>query len=186
MQARSKIYKIFVVALIASLVLGACGGGTSGSTWFNLPSVQVNIQPDNTVNVFGFNLGAVLPATLIQQLSSANLGKLEVRAGYNGIHVYANGVDLPYLTWDADAVDTLQNIVRTMPGIPNANLIANLLPWLRTIGMGVAINLPGGGDAGPRWAGETAVTTAARVAPVGQRRGRRCRRECRRSGLSPG
>ena len=167
MQARSKIYKIFVVALIASLVLGACGGGTSGSTWFNLPSIGINVQEDGSVSTFGLNLGPVLPPTLVPQLAAANVKKLEVRAGYNGIHVYANGVDLPYLSWDADAVSTLQNVVRTMPGIPNANLIADLLPWLRTIGVGVAVNLPGGGDVGPRWQGETAVTSETADAPIG-------------------
>jgi len=46
MQAKPKILKIFLVALMASLVLGACGGGTTGSTWFNLPSIPVKIGAD--------------------------------------------------------------------------------------------------------------------------------------------
>lgn len=167
MQARSNFYKVFVVALIASLILGACGGGTSGSTWFNLPSIGLNVQEDGSVSTFGFNLGPVLPPTLVPQLRAANIQKLEVRAGYNGVHVYANGVDLPYLTWDAESVDTLQAVLRNSPNIPNGNLIANLLPWLRTIGVGAAVNLPGGGDVGPRWQGETAVTPETVDNPIG-------------------
>ena len=70
MQAKPKIVKILVVALIVSLVLGACGGGTSGSTWFNLPSVRVNVQENGAAKVWGFNVGAVVlqPAQIIHYL----------------------------------------------------------------------------------------------------------------------
>lgn len=159
MQANPKIIKIFVVALIASLVLGACGGGTSGSTWFNLPSIPVKIGADGNASVFGFTIGPILPPATLQQLQTANVQKLEVRLGYNGIHVYANGQDLPYIAWDASSLATLQDVVRKMPNVPNADLIANLLPWTRQIGLGVALSLPLAAGApvvdAPAWKGET-------------------------------
>ncbi|MDI9548051.1 MAG: hypothetical protein QM346_10685, partial [Chloroflexota bacterium] len=167
MQARAKIVIILVVALIVSLVLVGRGGGTSGSTWFNLPSVKVTVQPDGTAKVFGFNIGMVLQPALIQQLQAANIQKLEARIGYNGIHVYANGEDMPYIEWDQQKTETLQQVIRSMPGVPNGDLIANLLPWTRKIGLGAALHLPvPSGTAKlniPRWKGETAVrrTTAA-------------------------
>ena len=171
MQARPKIVKILAVALIVSLVLAACGGGTTGKTWFNLPSVKVNLQPDGTARVFGLNIGYIgLPPATIQQLQSANIQRLEVRIGYNGVHVYANGQDLPYLAWDQAKVETIQTLLPQLPGVPNAQLIADLLPWLRTIGLGAAINLPvGSGQAAlniPRWSGETAITPASNVQTV--------------------
>lgn len=166
MQPRTKVFKIFVVALVASMVLAACGGGTTGSTWFNLPSVGVYLQPDGSARVFGVNLGPVLPATLIQPLQAAGTQKLEVRVGYNGIFLYKNGEALPYLSWNADAVATLQDVLRRMPGVPNGNLIASLLPWLRTIGVGVAINMPGAG-AVPRWTGETTFTAEQPPTTIG-------------------
>jgi len=162
MQARAKIIIILVAALIISLVLVGRGGGTSGSTWFNLPSVKVTIQPDGTAKVFGFNLGAVLQPAMIQQLQAANVQKLELRIGYNGIHAYVNGEDMPYLEWDQEKLGNLQGVVRTMPGLPNADLIANILPWTRKIGLGATLNLPPVEGAAqldvPRWKGETAVT----------------------------
>ena len=167
MQARSKIYRIFVVALIASLVVSACGGGTSGSTWFNLPSAPIHVQADGSARAFGLNIGALLPQATVQQLQSANIRKLEVRIGYHGVFVLANGQSLPYLSWDADAVTTLQDVLRRAPGVPNANLIANALPWLRRIGLGVAINLPGAGGAIPRWSGETTVATEQPASVIG-------------------
>lgn len=161
MQARAKIVIILVAALIISLVLVGRGGGTSGSTWFNLPSVKVTIQPDGTAKVFGFNLGAVLQPAMIQQLQAANIQKLELRIGYNGIHAYVNGEDMPYLEWDEAKLANLQGVIRSVPGLPNADLIANILPWTRKIGLGVTLNLPPAAGAAklnvPRWKGETAV-----------------------------
>ncbi len=167
MQAKPKILKIFVVALILSLILTACGGGTTGSTWFNLPSVPVKLQADGSMSVFGL---AVTPpnAALLQQLQSANISKLEVRIGYNGIHVYANGNDLPYIKWDAASVDTLQEVIRNAPNIPNGNLIANVLPVLRQIGLGATIT-PADADTSSfaRWNGETNVQSETAESTIG-------------------
>jgi hypothetical protein len=154
MQAKPTIVKIFLVALIASLVLGACGGGTTGKTWFNLPSIPITIGSDGSASVLGFNMGAIFPPALAQPLQAASVQKLEVRIGYNGILIYANGESLPYISWDADSVATLQEVLPKIPGIPGA-MIASWLPMLRQIGLGVAISLPGGGAGGPRWSGET-------------------------------
>jgi antitoxin component of MazEF toxin-antitoxin module len=156
MQVRFKLHPAFLVVLVVSLLLGACGGGETGKTWFNLPSIAVNVQPDGTARVAGFNAGAILPPTLIQQLEAADVQKLEARIGYNGIHVYADGADLPYVAWNADSVSTLQDLLQRTPNVPNNGLIASLLPWLRTVGVGAAINLPGAENA-PRWSGETAA-----------------------------
>ncbi len=167
MQARAKISQLAVVVLAASLILAACGGGTTGSTWFNLPSIPVNFGADGSATAFGFNLGPILPAATLQQLQGAGVQKLEVRIGYNGIHVYNNGADLPYLSWDADAVATLQDLLRQNPSIPNNNLIANALPWLRTIGLGVALNLSPEASNVTRWSGETSFTPETPAAVVG-------------------
>lgn len=155
MQARPKILKIFVVALIASLVLAACGGGTTGATWFNVPSIPLQLQEDGTLAVFGLGVTRLNP-TLVQQFQAADVQKLEVRIGYNGIHVYADGADLPYIAWDAESMTTLQDVVRNAPNIPSGALIANVLPVLRQVGLGVALNLPGAAAANlPSWSGET-------------------------------
>ena len=166
MQARPKIVQIFVVALIISLVLGACGGGTTGKTWFNLPSVPVNVQADGTARVFGFNAGYIgLAPAMIQQMQAVPIQELEVRIGYNGVHVYANGEDLPYLKWDQASVETLQEVLPQLPQLgANGQTIANALPWLRKIGLGVKLRLPvasGGSKLDvPNWKGETAITSA--------------------------
>lgn len=156
MQAKPKIIRVLVVALITSLILTACfGGGTTGSTWFNLPSIPVKVQPDGSMTLFGLPVLAANP-TLLQQLQAANIQKLEVRIGYNGVHVYANGQDLPYIEWDAESVDTLQTLLRTTPNIPNGDTIATALPILRQIGLGATVTVAGADTtAFGRWSGET-------------------------------
>jgi hypothetical protein len=170
MQARPKIVKILVVALLVSLILAACGGGSTGKTWFNLPSAKVRIQPDGAMRVWGFNVGYFPQPALIQQLQAANIQQLEVRTGYNGIHVFANGEDLPYVKWDEGSVETLQDILPRLPQVPNGNTIASALPWLRTIGLGVLLDLPlaqGQSELDiPRWNGETAITVDAAAEPT--------------------
>lgn len=163
MQAKSSSLRIALVVLIASLVLSACSGsGNEGSTWFNLPSLPIQVQENGTGTVFGFNVGFLLQPALIQQLQAANVQELEVRIGYNGIHIYSNGDDLPYITWNGESVNTLQDVLQELPNIPNRSLIANALPWLRRVGTGVVLDMPlASGTSAlnvPSWQGETTVS----------------------------
>ena len=148
MQAKPKFLHIFLVTLVASLFLSACtGGGDSGSTWFNLPSVKVKVQEDGTAKVYGLPVNSVvLQPEVVAQLQAADVQQLELRTGYNGVHAYVNGEDMPYLAWDQESVGTLQDIVKAQPDIPRAGMIASALPWLRKVGAGATIQLPAAGD----------------------------------------
>jgi len=153
-----------LVLIVASMILGACGGSGAGSTWFNLPSVPVQVQADGSARVFGFNVGAILTADQIGQLQASNIQQLNVRIGHNGVHFYANGEDLPYIAWDDASFATVQEILPKLSGPLNINgdQIGSLLPWARRIGLGAAVNLPvGSGQSAldiPRWSGETSFT----------------------------
>ena len=147
MQTKPKFLHIFLVTLVASLLLSACtGGGSSGSTWFNLPSVKVKVQEDGTAKVYGLPVNQVLlPPEALAQLQAGNVQNVDLRAGYNGVHAYVNGEDMPYLAWDEESVGTLQDIVKAQPDIPNAGMIASALPWLRKIGLGASLAIPAAG-----------------------------------------
>ncbi|MBV7332208.1 hypothetical protein KFU94_29040 [Chloroflexi bacterium TSY] len=172
MQARSRVMNPrilvgFLVALISAFMLSACGGGSTGSTWINYPSIPIRVQSDGTASVFGYGLGAVVPQATVQQLQTANVQRLEVRPGYNGLHIYANGEDLPYLAWDEESMGTLQELVRSLPrelGAADAGTMgqaADALSVLRQIGFGVALDIaPGEGQSAldiSSWSGETSV-----------------------------
>jgi hypothetical protein len=122
------------------------------------------------MKLWGLNVGAFPQPALISQMQAANIQQLEVRTGYNGIHVLTNGQDLPYVKWDEPSVQTLQNILPKLPQVPNASTNASALPWLRTIGAGVLLDLPvAQGQTKldiPRWNGEATVVPSTAVSPT--------------------
>ena len=165
MQARPRNYQIVLVLIIASMLLGACGGSGAGSTWFNLPSVPVKIQADGSAKLFGFALlggSPLLTVDQVSQLQAANVQQLNIRVGHNGVHPYANGEDLPYIAWNDDSFATVQEILPKVPGLANAGTISTGLTWARRIGLGAALNLPvAAGQTAlhiPRRKGETTFT----------------------------
>ena len=167
MQAKSKIL-VFLVAMLSALLLSACGGGTTGKTLFNVPSIPLKVNADGTASLFGLGLPPVVDPAMVQQLQGAGIQQLEVRPGYNGIHVYNNGQDLPYIKWDADSVGTLGEVLTNLPadmtGGADMNAIAQAIPALRQIGLGVKLNVPPADGAEvlaiAPWRGETTATVS--------------------------
>lgn len=157
MQVQTRTLRTVVAVLVISLMLSACsGGGSGGSTWFNLPSVPITLDANGNGKVLGFNIGYLgLQPAMIGQLQQANVQEIEVRIGYHGIFLYANGEALPYINWTDESVSLLQDVLRNTPG---AETGATAIPWLRRIGVGVRLKLPLAQGASaleiPRWRGE--------------------------------
>ena len=171
MQRIERHWKVLLTALFVSLIVVSCtGGGTSGKTWFNFPAIALKLQPNGAANAYGIPINMViLPPATIQQLQAANVQRVEARWGYNGVHVFLNGDNLPYLAWDEASANELGAIVNAA-GIPQANLVNTFLPWLRKIGWGVRLDLPlAAGTRAltiPRWTGETSVSPVAVTEPT--------------------
>jgi hypothetical protein len=163
MQPKSRFLVLSLSALLAALLLAGCGGGDTGKSMFNLPSVRVGINESGQPKVAGIPLPmALLAPAQIEALQSADVQAIEARIGYDGILPLLNGENLPGVTWDQESVGVVQELVTGMPGLPNANLIADVLPRLRQFGTGVMIELPGAGDVA-EWSGEPPPAPAEAV-----------------------
>lgn len=167
MQAKRKFLPILLVA-VALAILAACnGGGGQRRTWFNLPSLPVNVDASGAASVYGIGLGQVLTPDQVRLIQSLGQ-RVELRVGHNGIHVYINGEDQAYLAWDDESA---ANLAELLKGIPGADAAAQAIPWLRRIGLGAAINVPpaqGQPLEIPRWRGETSITPPAESAQRGE------------------
>ncbi len=170
MRARSLFRVKFILLLsLAALLLGSCtGGGSTGSTWFNLPSVTLKVADDgDTLRAFGLpvsSLSATGIKSTMDQLAAAGTQELEVRIGYNGIHIYNNGSELPYIYWDEDSVVALAGVISQM-GVHVPVDLEQSLSWLRKVGIGVRIQLADGRSV-ERWSGETSYTPSEGIEPL--------------------
>ena len=167
MQAKRKLLPILLALLVAAMIVAACsGGGAAGQekTWFNLPAVPLDVNPDGTLSLYGIGLpvGAIVPPALVQQLQSANVQQLQVRAGANGLFIYVNGQALPYLAWNSESAANLNNVLKaTGMNVLDVN-------QLRTVGLGANLKIPPAQGQPvlnvPRWSGETVIPPAAPAA----------------------
>lgn len=159
MQAIRKFLPILLVVVAVLFVIAACSGSGAGQdqTWFNLPSAAVAVDASGATSVYGIGLGQLLSPEQVQLLQA--LGhKVELRAGFNGIHVYINGEDQAYLAWDNESAANLGALLANDPNIAPA---AQAIPWLRRIGLGASVTLPSADGATldiPAWRGETAAS----------------------------
>ena len=147
----------FIVVLVFILALGACaGGGDGGSTWFNLPSVPIRVDGNGYGTALGFPAGPILQQPMLDQFAAAGVDVLEVRIGYHGVFLHADGEPLPYLKWSDESAEL---VGRVLANVPQAAQGADALTWLRRVGLGAIIILPTAGDDIPYWQGEELVRT---------------------------
>ncbi|MFN8466828.1 MAG: hypothetical protein U0X20_14845 [Caldilineaceae bacterium] len=163
MQAKRKLLPILLVLIAAAVIVTACGGGAAGQekTWFNLPAAPLDVNPDGTVSLYGLGLpvGAIVPATLVQQLQSADVQQLQVRIGANGINLFTNGQELPFISWTSESAKNLGSALNA------AGITTMDMNQLRTVGLGLNLKIPPAQGKPvldvPRWRGETAPPAAA-------------------------
>ena len=116
MQAIRKFLPILLVVVVVLVVVAACngGGGGRGQTWFNLPSTPITIDANGNASIYGIGLGQVMTPDQVQLVQSLGQ-RVEVRIGHNGVHVYINGEDHPYLAWDDESAANLERLLAQIP-----------------------------------------------------------------------
>jgi len=84
--------RVLLLTSVLALVLGACGGASTGSTWFNLPSVTVNVRDDGSLRVMGIAVGTTAStglAAVVDPLQAAG-AELARRREDAGQHTHAS------------------------------------------------------------------------------------------------
>lgn len=146
--------KLILLLCIASLALGACGGAGSEKTWFNLPSIALKVGGDgDSVNILGLpvtTLSSIGLKDFVGTLDAGGIKSVEVRLGHNGVHVYVDDSELPYVYWDDESVSELATVLAGM----DVNVDSALINVVRTFGVGVRLAIS---SQRPdfRWNGET-------------------------------
>jgi hypothetical protein len=113
----------------------------------DLPSLALDVAEDGSVSMGGVNISELaagfgvpleLPITADQvaMLTSLGIQHIQVANEPDGLALLVNGQALPSLAWSKDE---LANIAQFAPQMP---ALAELLPILTQLGIGVTLNLP--------------------------------------------
>lgn len=150
-------FVLLLVLLTMLVLLAGCaprpGAGETaaaanpGDVVIDLPSLALDVADDGSISMGGVSLNELaaslglpleLPITADQVAMLKGLGiqHIQVANEPDGLALLINGQALPSLAWSRDE---LTNIAQFAPQIP---ALAELLPVLTQLGIGVTLNLP--------------------------------------------
>ena len=157
MMIRSRYsFSILALSLLLIFVLSACGPRVSkasdgvAGTKIDLPALVVEYDTSGEASLFGqpvSQLGETFGTDLsalslgeetIQALMSNNIQHLQIDKRAGGLIIYANGVPLPLIVWDDDAVAALGEALPLL----GAEGAADILPILTTLDIGLVLKFP--------------------------------------------
>jgi hypothetical protein len=158
---------IWVVLLIATLVLAACGPAmkpaaspqTESGEVFTvaLPQIVVDFDKDGNPSVLGIDVaklqsyGLNLPVGRLQPgvintMTANNIQHIEMRQTGNGVVIYVNAKPMPYLAWSDESLQQLTDLTGLLgAGAPNQQTLTMLkkfLPIVRRLGLDLVLTFP--------------------------------------------
>lgn len=151
--------RILVLLLLTVLALALAGcaprpgaGETLAAAAENdvvvdLPSIALDVSEDGSVSLGGVNISELaggfgvpleLPITSdqVKMLTGLGIQHIQVANQPSGLALLINGQAVPSLAWTKDELTNVADLVPTMPQL------AELLPILTQLGVGVTLNLP--------------------------------------------
>lgn len=167
--------------LILALVVSGCapriGAGQTSETAaadavvVDLPSIAIDVAEDGSLSMGGIPVAALagslgvpanllaLPPDLLKTLSDAGIQHVQIANRPDGLALVLNGYEIPSLRWTPEQLSALGGMLGSMPEL------AQLLPLLTQLGVGVTLRLPvpAGAEPAPLLA-ESQSAAAARLA----------------------
>ncbi len=154
---------VWVLFLVLSLTLAACGPAMKPATSAETPSGEIfmlafprlviDVDAQGALSVLGvsfadlgkqFNLGVGgfgVDPKLVQTMMAANVQHIEVRQTGDGIAMLANGMVLPHLAYDDASLDR----ATVLAGLFNRQIpdtLKKLLPAVRRLGFSIVLKFP--------------------------------------------
>lgn len=159
-----RFFRIVALLMVAILLLTACGAATapaaeettdSGQRFLvSLPRLVVDVDEQGQAAIGGLSIEAVnnlmpglaLPALgvnpfYVDWMKNTNVQHVELVSADNGVYLYVNGEQLPYLGWDGDALANL-GTVANVANLPYAQLISKLVPIIQRTGLDIVLRFP--------------------------------------------
>lgn len=158
-----RFFPMLSLLLIAALVLGACGPAVptaadetteSGQRFLlSLPRLVISVDEQGNPSVgnvaladVGKLLGVQLPAFTVNPfyvnwLTNTNVQHIELVHAADGIYMYINGEQMPYLAWDGEALSNMGQVAELL-NVPFAQLIGTLVPIIQRTGLNIVLQFP--------------------------------------------
>lgn len=190
-------YAVLVLLVVFSLVLSSCAPVAAGSLEkaatkvvqyttaserFRVKLPRLYVQYDNNgvlgvggfttenLKAFGLDLSFLnLPPQLVSMIVNANIQHIEIAEGAEGLAIYVNGRPLPYISWDANALDRAGDLLPAF-GVPYGKVIDAVLPLLTRTQLSLVIQFPvqPGAELIPFRDRKAPVVVAAKAMAVGE------------------
>ena len=154
---------VWVLLLVATLVLAACGPAMKPATgpetdtgevfMIALPRIVINFDADGNPSVLGLNLADVgkytgmsmagfqLNKFYIDWMTAANVQHVELRQTGNGIVLFVNGKAMPHIGWSDASLQQATDLAGLF-NVQNTEMIRKFLPIVRRLGIDVVLTFP--------------------------------------------
>ncbi len=179
MQNR-RLALLLSMLLILSTVLAGCmprpgqgdlaASSAADTVVVDIPAIALAYDEQGQVSLKGLDLSALgvdlgALARTPEQISAVSAAGIEsafVDLSPDGVSLYADGLPMLTLDWDANTIQSL-GAVLGIAGIDNADTLAKVLPLLSNMSLGVAMTFPGAGS-NPTLVGPAPDTAALQAA----------------------
>ena len=142
----------FVVSLLMMLVLAGCGprlvessaaASDPNQLTVDLPSATLEVGADGQATLPGLPLAALgvnidLGPSLVEKMASYNIQHVQVSNTQDGLRLVVNNQLMPSPVWEAESMQNLQALLKTM----DQESVAGLLPIIRSMQFGAVLKFP--------------------------------------------
>jgi sulfur carrier protein ThiS len=154
---------VWVVLVVATLVLAACGPAMVPATGpttetgevftIALPRLVINFDANGNPSVLGLNLadvgkytgmnlaGMQLNKFYIDWMTNANVQNIELRQTGDGVAVFVNGQPLPHIGWSDASLQATSDLAGLF-NVQNTEMIRKFLPIVRRLGLDLVVTFP--------------------------------------------